>query len=101
MNRPGARRQTRLSVGGIDPVKEKCRGERCVPFRQVDSAGAPGNDGYASFIIRTAGANPLALAQTVRLERRRELPSCESIQSPCCGRNDKGGDNPPGIISPN
>ena len=39
-----------------------------VPFHQVDSAGAPGNYGYASFIIRTAAANPLALAQTMRLE---------------------------------
>ena len=39
-----------------------------VPFRQVDSAGAPGSYGHASFIIRTAGANPLALAQTMRLE---------------------------------
>jgi putative ABC transport system permease protein len=39
-----------------------------VPFRQVDSAGAPGSYGRASFIIRTAGGNPLALAQTMRLE---------------------------------
>jgi len=39
-----------------------------VPFRQVDSAGAPGSYGHASFIIRTTGANPLALAQTMRLE---------------------------------
>lgn len=39
-----------------------------VPFRQFDSAGAPGSYGHASFIIRTAGANPLALAQTMRLE---------------------------------
>lgn len=39
-----------------------------VPFRQADSAGASGNYGHASFIIHTAGANPLALAQTMRLE---------------------------------
>jgi len=39
-----------------------------VPFRQVDSAGAPGSYGQASFIVRTGGANPLALAQTMRLE---------------------------------
>jgi predicted permease len=39
-----------------------------VPFRQVDSAGAPGSYGHASLIIRTGGANPLALAQTMRLE---------------------------------
>ena len=39
-----------------------------VPFHRVDSAGAPGNYGYASFILRTAGANPLALAQATRLE---------------------------------
>lgn len=39
-----------------------------VPFRQVDSAGAPVSYGHASFIVRTAGANPLALAQTMRLE---------------------------------
>jgi predicted permease len=39
-----------------------------VPFRQVDSAGAPVGYGNASFIIRTAGANPLDLAQTMRLE---------------------------------
>lgn len=39
-----------------------------VPFRQVDSAGAPGSYGHASFIVRTGGANPLALAQTMRLE---------------------------------
>jgi predicted permease len=39
-----------------------------VPFRQVDSAGAPGSYGRASFIIRTAGGNPLALAQIMRLE---------------------------------
>lgn len=39
-----------------------------VPFRQVDSAGAPGTYGHASFIVRTGGANPLALAQTMRLE---------------------------------
>ena len=39
-----------------------------VPFRQVDSAGVPGSYGHASFIIRTAGAKPLALAQTMRLE---------------------------------
>lgn len=39
-----------------------------VPFRQVDSAGAPRNYGHASFIIRTAGAKPIALAQTMRLE---------------------------------
>jgi predicted permease len=39
-----------------------------VPFRQVDSAGSPGSYGHASFIIRTVGANPLALAQTMRLE---------------------------------
>jgi predicted permease len=38
-----------------------------VPFHRVDSAGAA-RDGHASFIIRTAGANPLALAQTLRLE---------------------------------
>jgi predicted lysophospholipase L1 biosynthesis ABC-type transport system permease subunit len=42
-----------------------------VPFRQVDSAGAPGSYGHASFIIRTTGANPLALAQTMRLEMAR------------------------------
>jgi predicted permease len=39
-----------------------------VPFRQVDAAGALRSYGNASFIIRTAGANPLALAQTMRLE---------------------------------
>jgi len=39
-----------------------------VPFRQVDSAGAPGSYGHASFIIRTVGANPLALAQNMRRE---------------------------------
>jgi ABC-type antimicrobial peptide transport system permease subunit len=39
-----------------------------VPFRQVNSAGAPASYGNASFIIRTVGANPLALAQTMRLE---------------------------------
>lgn len=42
-----------------------------VPFRQVDSAGVPGTYGHASFIVRTGGANPLALAQTMRLEVRR------------------------------
>ena len=44
-----------------------------VPFRQVDSAGAPGSYGRASFIVRTGGANPLALAQTMRLEEVRRL----------------------------
>ncbi|HXS93660.1 MAG TPA: ADOP family duplicated permease [Candidatus Limnocylindrales bacterium] len=39
-----------------------------VPFRQVDAAGAPGSYGHASFIVRTGGANPLAVAQTMRLE---------------------------------
>jgi len=39
-----------------------------VPFRQVDSSGAPRAFGNASFLIRTAGANPLALAQALRLE---------------------------------
>jgi len=39
-----------------------------VPFRQVDSGGAPGSYGHASFIIRTTGANPLALARNMRLE---------------------------------
>jgi predicted permease len=39
-----------------------------VPFRQVDSAGAPGNYGHASYIVRTVGANPIALAQSMRLE---------------------------------
>jgi ABC-type antimicrobial peptide transport system permease subunit len=42
-----------------------------VPFSRVDSAGAPGAYGHASFIIRTTGANPLALAQTMRLEMAR------------------------------
>ena len=42
-----------------------------VPFRRIDSAGAPGSYGHASYIIRTAGANPLALAQTMRLEMAR------------------------------
>jgi predicted permease len=39
-----------------------------VPFRQVDSAGAPRSYGHASFIIRAGGANPLGLAQTLRME---------------------------------
>jgi len=39
-----------------------------VPFRQVDSAGAPRSYGHASLIIRTAGVNPLALAETIRVE---------------------------------
>lgn len=42
-----------------------------VPFRRVDSAGAPGRDGHASYIIRSAGAHPLALAQAMRLEMAR------------------------------
>lgn len=42
-----------------------------VPFRQVDSAGAPDSYGHATFIIRTAGANPLALAPSMRLEVER------------------------------
>jgi ABC-type antimicrobial peptide transport system permease subunit len=39
-----------------------------MPFRQVAVSGASGDYGHASFIIRTAGVNPLALAQTMRLE---------------------------------
>jgi predicted permease len=39
-----------------------------VPFRQMDSTGASRNYGNASFIIRTASANPFALAQTMRLQ---------------------------------
>jgi hypothetical protein len=39
-----------------------------VPFRQVDPAGVPGSYEYASFIIRTAAANPLAPSQTMRRE---------------------------------
>jgi predicted lysophospholipase L1 biosynthesis ABC-type transport system permease subunit len=39
-----------------------------VPFRSADSAGAPGDYREASFIIRTARADPLALAQSMRLE---------------------------------
>jgi ABC-type antimicrobial peptide transport system permease subunit len=42
-----------------------------VPFRQVDAAGAPGKYGHASFLIRTASANPLAMAQTMRRELTR------------------------------
>jgi len=42
-----------------------------VPFRQVDSAGAPRNYGNGSLIIRTASPNPLVLAQTLRLELAR------------------------------
>jgi len=42
-----------------------------VPFRRVNSAGAPGRYGHASYIIRTTGENPLALAQAMRLEMAR------------------------------
>jgi predicted permease len=40
-----------------------------LPFRLADSTGGASLDyGHASFIIRTASTNPLALAQTMRLE---------------------------------
>jgi predicted permease len=39
-----------------------------LPFRHLDSTGADWKYGQASFIIQTAGANPRALAQTMRLE---------------------------------
>ncbi len=37
-----------------------------LPFRWVDEKGAPQLKRYASFIVRTSGRNPLALASTLR-----------------------------------
>ena len=45
-----------------------------VPFRSVDSNGAFRPVGEAAFIVRTASANPLALASTLR----REVPAARS-----------------------
>jgi predicted permease len=39
-----------------------------VPFRWVDAAGAPQPKRWATFVVRTAGPNPMALAATLRRE---------------------------------
>jgi len=45
-----------------------------VPFRSVDAAGAAGTQKSGSFIIRTANANPLALASILRRQVPRARP---------------------------
>ena len=45
-----------------------------VPFRSIDRNGAPGKRGDGALLVRTAGANPLALAQLLRQEVPRARP---------------------------
>jgi len=45
-----------------------------VPFHSLDNKGAPQPMGFATFIVRTASANPLALASTLRREVPRARP---------------------------
>ncbi len=45
-----------------------------VPFHSRDDKGMPVPTGYATFIVRTAGPNPLALASTLRREVARARP---------------------------
>ncbi len=45
-----------------------------IPFRWVDENGAPQPKRWATFIVRTAGRNPMALASTLRLEVPRAEP---------------------------
>jgi predicted permease len=45
-----------------------------VPFKSIDSKGAPQPMREGTFIVRTAGANPLALASIWRLEVPRARP---------------------------
>jgi predicted lysophospholipase L1 biosynthesis ABC-type transport system permease subunit len=45
-----------------------------VPFHSVDDKGAPLTLGDSTFIVRTASANPLALASTLRREIPRARP---------------------------
>jgi putative ABC transport system permease protein len=45
-----------------------------VPFHSLDAQGAPQPMGRGTFVVRTAGANPLALASILRQEVRRARP---------------------------
>jgi len=45
-----------------------------VPFHSQDDKGGPVPTGYATFIVRTASPNPLALASTLRREVARARP---------------------------
>ncbi len=45
-----------------------------VPFHSVDNKGAPLTRGFGTFIVRTASANPLAMASTLRREVPRARP---------------------------
>jgi predicted permease len=45
-----------------------------VPFRWVDENGAPQPKRWATFVVRTTGANPMALASALRREALRARP---------------------------
>jgi putative ABC transport system permease protein len=45
-----------------------------VPFQSVDSGGAPAPQRSGTFVVRTSGPNPLAIAAALRQEVRRAQP---------------------------
>jgi predicted permease len=55
-------------VRSRDDKRLPIRPTACVPFQAIDAKGVPLPTGRGTFVVRTAGANPLALASTLRRE---------------------------------